>query len=346
MRIVVDAAPGESLAFSGPPYVDSAYQVFLDGRLLGGFGDFSGGTPRTYGIHRPKFFPLDDRDFSVERQHTGVIALRVWMGPWMLADPNSGGIYIAPSLGTNAGAWATYQTQQWENTRGYIVDAAEGLIFLVLALVVCILIPFDRNNPAYRWMAFALVIVGVARGNQAAFFWWQFETYQGIEMVTGVLMTPLGLAAWTMAWYHWTKQYRFTWLPAAIGWLALGWMTSTFLRRSWFYGVFPVSFETVLRYCSMSVRYIFLFMALLILFRTAVQPSRERLLSCLAIIVMSVALFAQEISLIGVPGIWFPFGVGVSRTEFAFAIFYVVLIALLLQRLYSFRAIRASLSAA
>ena len=340
MRIVLDAPPGESLTLSGPPYVDSAYQVFADGRLLGGFGDFSGGTPRTYGIHRPKLFPLDGRDFSLEKQHSGVIALRVWMGPWMLADPNSGGIYIAPSLGTNAGALARYQAQHWETVRGYLVDAAEGLIFWVLALMVCALIPFDRSNPAYAWMAVALVIVGVARANQAVFFWWQVETYQGIEIVTGVLMTPLGLAAWTMAWYHWTKQYRFSWLPATVGWLTLGAMALSILRRSWFYGTFPPSFETALRYCSLSVRLAFLVLTLLILFRVLLQPSRERWFVAAAMLIMSVALFAAELSLIGVPGIWFPFGVGVSRTEYAYAIFYVVLVALLLRRLYSFRAIR------
>jgi hypothetical protein len=339
MRIVLDAPPGESLALSGPPYVDSAYQVFVDGRLMGGFGDFSAVTPRVYGIHRPKLFALDDRDFSLEKQHTGVVALRVWLGPWMLADPNSGGVYIAPSLGTSAGALARFQTQQWEAIRGYIVDAAEGSTFLFLALVVCVLIPFDRNNPAYGWMALALVIIGVARANQAVFFWWQFESYQEIEIVTGVLMTPLGLGAWTMAWYHWTKQYRLTWLPAATGCLTLTLMLLAALRRSWFYGVFPASFETGLRYCSMSVRFIFLTLTLLILFRSLVQPGREKWLNCLAITLISVSLFAQELSLVGVPGIWFPFGVGVSRSEFANAIFYVALIALLLQRLYSFRGI-------
>ena len=345
MRIIFDAPTDEGLALDGPPYVDSAYQAFLDGRLLGGFGDFSGSKPRVYGIHRPISFPLDGSDFSVERQHTGVIAFRVWMGPWMLADPNSGGIYIAPSLGTTAGALARYQGQQWETIRGYLVDAVEGVIFWVLALIVCALVPFDRSNPAYRWMAVALLIVGVARANQAVYFWWQFESYQGIEIVTGVLMTPLGLGAWTMAWYHWTKQYRLSWLPAAVGWLTLISVVLSILRRSWFFGVFPAAVETVLRYCSLSVRCIFLIFTLLILFRSAVQPSREKWLGCLAITLMSVGLFAQELSLVGVPGIWFPFGVGVSRTEYAYAIFDVILTALLLQRLYSFRSIPAALPA-
>jgi hypothetical protein len=137
-----------------------------------------------------------------------------------------------------------------------------------------------------------------------------------------------------MTWYHWTKQYRFTWLPTAVGWLTLASMAFSILRRSWFYGVFPVSFETFLRNGSLSVRLVFLILTLLILFRSVLQPSREKWLTCLTIILMSVGLFAQELSLVGVPGIWFPFGVGVSRTEYAYAIFDVVLIALLLRRLY------------
>jgi hypothetical protein len=188
-------------------------------------------------------------------------------------------------------------------------------------------------------MAVALVIVGVARANQAVVFWWQFETYPGIEIVTGVLMTPLSLSAWTMAWYHWTKQYRLTWLPATVGSLTLASMALSILRRSWFYGVFSSSFETALRYCSQSVRIAFLVLTLLILLRVLLQPSRERWFVSAAILIMSVALFAAELSLIGIPGIWFPFGVGVSRTEYAYAIFYVACTGLLLRRLYSFRAI-------
>jgi hypothetical protein len=38
-----------------------------------------------------------------------------------------------------------------------------------------------------------------------------------------------------------------------------------------------------------------------------------------------------------VPGIWFPFGTGVSRTEYAYAAFDVALFVLLLHRIYTFQ---------
>ena len=343
IRISIESPPGEGLALSGPPYVDSAYQVFLNGRLIGEFGDFSGATPTAYGIHRPKFFPLSPADVSTaESQGSYVIAFRVWMGSLMLADPESGGIHIAPSLGTTAGADARYQAQQWENIRGYIVEPVEAVLFWLLALVACSLIPFDRSNPAYRWLAAALVFIGIARANQAVFFWWQFESFRGFEVATVVLMIPLSLGAWTLAWYYWVRPRHSAWLPASIGVLTLLLMTLAILRRSWFYGAFAPSFEAALRFGSLSTRLAFLILTLYVLFRALVQPSRERWFAVPAILLVSVGLFASELSLIGIPGIWFPFGVGVSRSQYAYAIFDIALLALLLRRLYSFRAVPAA----
>ena len=54
----------------------------------------------------------------------------------------------------------------------------------------------------------------------------------------------------------------------------------------------------------------------------------------LSMIFVSAGLFATELGEIGAPGIWFLFGVGVSRTEYAHAAFDVVFLAYPLQRLW------------
>jgi hypothetical protein len=53
---------------------------------------------------------------------------------------------------------------------------------------------------------------------------------------------------------------------------------------------------------------------------------------------LSAGLFAQEVSVLRIPGIWFPFGVGVSRTQLVYMAFDVLLFALLLRRLLRFAA--------
>jgi hypothetical protein len=55
-----------------------------------------------------------------------------------------------------------------------------------------------------------------------------------------------------------------------------------------------------------------------------------------ALIFLGIGIFAQEMGMLGVQGIWFPFGVGVSRTEYAHAVFDILMFAYLLARLWHF----------
>jgi len=55
-----------------------------------------------------------------------------------------------------------------------------------------------------------------------------------------------------------------------------------------------------------------------------------------AIVMLSIGLFAQELSSLGIRGIWFPYGTGVSRTQYAYAIFDLLMFGLLLRRLAQF----------
>ncbi|MBW8882067.1 MAG: hypothetical protein JF615_11810 [Asticcacaulis sp.] len=52
---------------------------------------------------------------------------------------------------------------------------------------------------------------------------------------------------------------------------------------------------------------------------------------------MAVGLFAGEVSRLGVPGIWFPLGIGVSRTQYAYALA-LPLLAFLIMRACGSRA--------
>ncbi|HEY2445828.1 MAG TPA: hypothetical protein VGI20_08850 [Rhizomicrobium sp.] len=339
IRVSIDAPQDESLAVNAPFYVDSAYQIFANGRLLGSAGDFSGRTPAATNPHLPRLFPLPrSTGVAIERgANSTLIAIRVWMGPWGLASPDTGGIHIAPALGTTPGAESLYRIQWSQMIRGYIVDAAEGVLFVLLAVMVCTLIPLDSSNPAYPWMVAALILIALARANQAVFFWWQFETIQGFEMSTITLFVPLALAAWTLAWCTWLRLPDRAWMFPVVGISTLVYVGSQFLRRSWFHGVFPGWFGSLTISAITLVRLLFVLLTLLIVFRSLRRPGSERWFALPAILLISIGLFAQELSMLHVPGIWFPFGVGVSRTEYAYAAFDVALFVLLLHRLYTMR---------
>jgi hypothetical protein len=67
-------------------------------------------------------------------------------------------------------------------------------------------------------------------------------------------------------------------------------------------------------------------------------PMRVAALATMAWVM--VAQFPDELSAIGVPGIWFPLGIGVSRTQYAYAIAIPLLAVLIVRTLTSNRAQR------
>ncbi|MGA9852804.1 MAG: glycoside hydrolase [Gammaproteobacteria bacterium] len=335
-RIHLNVRPpvGKSLALLGPWAVDSAYQVYENGRLLGGVGNFSGTTPIAYGYHYPAFFALPSTTHSSVPM---VIAIRVWMGPWDMAAPGSGGIHIAPVIGERDAIAAQYHLHWLKIIEGYVVDAVPALLFFLAALMVLCLQPFDRRDRVYLWLAAALTLSGIQRGNQAFFFWWQIETVQDFVYFILVLTGSLNLGAWMMAWRGWFKIDRPRWLPKAIAALTLVLMLAQLLGRPWlFHATFPHLMVVTVHYLATCVRLAFLLVLFWIIYQGIRRQGREGWYALPAVLAIGAVLFTAELVAVHVPGIWFPWGIGLSLSECASTVFVLLLFVLLLRRLWSY----------
>lgn len=332
LAVAVDARPGTRLAIAGPAAVDSAYQLFVDGRELGSIGRFGKGAPVAMAV-QPRLFGLPP---APPGGGPRLIAVRVWIGPHLTSAPDAGGIRIAPKLGEAEAVAAAVQVQWRQTIAGYVVDALEGIAFLVLAAMAAALAPLYRGDRTYVWLAIALALSGVARGNQAVISWSQIETLQAYDLLRNVLLTPLILAAWIMAWRHWFKLRRPPWEPLAIGGLTALYLAVLLFSRAWLSPPTPHALALALRAATPWLRAPFLLIYFAVLVRGLVRRDRDAWLAGLAMLITGIALFPEELSLVHVKGIWFPYGVGVSRTEYAQAAMMLVLPALLLRRLYSF----------
>jgi hypothetical protein len=331
LTLNVSASADSALALSGPPDVDSAYQVFLDGRLLGGIGDFSSRVPIAYSIQ--------PRVFDIPASASGrpvVLAIRVFMGPWDIGAADAGGIHIAPAIGERSGIEALYRMQWLETVKGYIVEVVEALLFVALALMSLSLLPFDRSNTAFRWFALALLLVAAYRANQALFAWGQFESIHAFEFVSYVLITPLCLGAWVMAWCAWFRIHKPRWLGHSIGILALIYGAAKFFSSSWFYGTLPGWAAASIGWLAIVVRIALLLLLVFIVVCGIRKTGKEGWYVLPAIVFISIGLFAQELSAIGIPGIWFPFGTGVSRAQYAYMAFDVAFAGFLVRHLWHF----------
>ncbi|HYX69263.1 MAG TPA: hypothetical protein VE825_09025 [Terriglobales bacterium] len=331
LRVSTTASGEEELALAGPPAVDSAYQVFVNGQPLGSAGRFSGRTPTVFSI-QPRMFAIPRSLPGREADRPLLIAIRVWMGPWDLADPDGGGIHIAPALGYASSVGMLYQVQWLQTVRGYIVEVVEAAGFVLLALMALTLAAFRRSRSACLWLSAALVLTALVRANQAIFFWGQVETVPVAEFVSGVLLPPLCLAAWTFAWYSWLPARPTRWMPLAIDLFTTLYLVAQLFRGSWFHGLLPHWTTTGATFISTWVRVLFVVLTALIVVRIIRQKERDRWLLLAALALVSIGQFAREISALGVPGIWFPYGTGVSRTQFAYAAFDLVLFVLLLRQ--------------
>jgi hypothetical protein len=332
LTLTVNASAGSTLALSGPPDVDSAYQVFIDGHLLGGIGDFSGRTPVAYSI-QPRLFELPA---TVANGQPLVLAIRVFMGPWDIGADDAGGIHVAPILGERNGVQAQYRLQWLETVKGYIVEVVEASLFVVLALMSLSLLLFDRSNTAYRWFALALMLIAAYRANQAFFFWEQYESIHTFELISYVLLVPLCLGAWVMAWRAWFRVSQPSGLRSFIAILTMIYVGMQFLSCSWFYRLLPSWAATSVSWLVTMMRLTLLFVLVFIVIRGMQKTGEEGWYALPAVVFISVGLFAQELSAIHVPGIWFPFGTGVSRTQYAYVAFDIAFAILLVQRLRGF----------
>lgn len=324
----------ESLALLGPWAVDSAYQIYANGTLLGGVGNFSGRTPVAYGNHYPTYFglPSGPRDDGLV-----VIAIRVWMGPWAASLPGAGGIHIAPAIGERHAIAAQYHLQWLKIFAGYVVDVIPALLFLVAAIGVLCLQPFDRGGRTYPWLAAALALSGIQRGNQAFFFWLRIETIREFVIFIIAFTGSLSLGAWMMAWRAWFEVMQPAWLPKAVALLTLVLFVAQLLARPWlFHAAFPHLASTGVHGLIVLARLAFLLIFILIAYAGMRRLGREGWYAIPAVLAIGAVLFTTELVAVRVPGIWFPCGVGVSLSECASVAFVLLLFILVVRRLWSY----------
>lgn len=334
IHLTLRAPLREALALLGPWQVDSAYQVYENGRLLGGVGNFSRVPPTAYGYHYPTLFALPA---PAHEDAPMVIAIRVWMGPWAVDDPGSGGIHIAPAVGERPAIAARYQLQWLKIVEGYGVDALPAVLFFLAATMVLCLQPFDRGGSAYPWLAIALALSGIQRGNQAFFFWLQIETVADFVIFILALAGSLSLGAWMMAWRSWFELTRPAWLPKAIAGLTLILFLAQLLDNAWLFHVALPRFAGIgVGYLIAAVRLALLLTLILIAYQGVRRRQREGWYALPAVLAIGAVLFSRELAATHVPGIWFPLGVGVSLSECASVVFVVLLFALLLRRLWCY----------
>lgn len=308
-RRVVDvpAAPA-AWDILGPTQVEDGYELYWNGQLLGGSGRL-GAHPRVVST-RPLKFALP-ADIAGTR---GVLAIRVFELTRAESGTTGGGLHSAPILAPRPVSDGLHRAQ-WERTiAGYIVDAIEPLAMFLLAGLALWCVPRSRYRGFLVFVSIALALTAVRRLNNALVAWTDLIDLLAYSFMAKYLWMPT-VAAWALAWNRWHPRPSRIIDAAALAIMIAG-IAATATHAA---GVLHAS-----RLASIAL--------FVVIGACMAHGSATRVLALITLALIVVSFFGGELlDPLGVPGIWFPFGIGVSRTQYLYAAF-IPLLAFLIVR--------------
>jgi hypothetical protein len=308
-RRVVDVPAGSaSWDILGPTLVEDGYELYWNGHLLGGSGSL-GPHPRVVGT-RPLRFALP-ADAAGTR---GVLALRVFELTRADASTSGGGMHSAPILAPRPVSEGLHRAH-WERTiAGYIADAIEPLAMFSLIGLALWYWPRSSHKGFLIVASIALALTAARRLNNALVAWTDLLDLPTYSLMAKYMWMPT-VAAWALAWNRWCQR---PWRIIDVSALAI--MVAEIVGAA----THSASATRVSRLASIAL--------FVVIGARIVRGGAMRMLALITLALMTVSFFGGELlDPIGVPGIWFPFGIGVSRTQTIYAIF-IPLLAFLIVR--------------
>lgn len=231
MRIRISEATGP-LTLLAPEESDGAFQVFVNGRLVGSSGIFNRSVPEgSYG--KSPRFSVSASDYRPGPNGATLIAFRFYMAPVGLVHGGTGGMHMPPIIGLPSAANAVWHMEMEREFRRLASALAAVFIYFFFALLIAMMFAFNRTEKLLLWPLAACVL-------QLIFVSLVFST--NARWMSEVRLQGLINFASTTTWYVW----MLTWL-AYLGLQSRRWLFKTIVVL----GIIDVMrteiFEVVLR---------------------------------------------------------------------------------------------------
>lgn len=319
------------LALLMPIDIDDGYQVFCNGQLVGGFGNFSGRQPRTY-YGQPRMFRLPVPADGSHAAQDIVLALRFYMKPAdLLEDPQPGGLHGTPQIGLAPVVAAYYRLQRQALTTTYNFYSIPILVYLLAALAAFTLFVLDRKDRVFLWLGCAALLNVV----YLVFVLSAILTtlVNDRDLIFRPLLLSIVFWAWLMAWYAWFELDPIRWLRRAIYGLTLLLILLQYLRYVFLGRItFPFFTSSPWEIATRSAQVLVGLLPLVILYFGIQRRGREGWIAAPALILLTAGLYPEPLVWLHIPLIWFAFGVQIStRLLIELAISFWVILLLLLR---------------
>nr|WP_231378349.1 glycoside hydrolase family 2 [Rhodanobacter sp. OR92] len=307
-RTVTVPAGSASWDILGPTLVEDGYELYWNGQRLGGSGRL-GPEPRLVGT-RPLRFALPAGAAGT----SGVLTVRTYMLPRPGPSADGGGMHAAPILAPRPVGEALHRAQWQRTIAGYVVDAVEPAAMLALIALAFVVGPRSRRKGFLLFAGIALALTAARRLDNAIVSWTDLQDLRTYAWLAKVMWAPT-MTAWLLAWNRWHPPVWRSIDALAIALGAAGIVGALAHLPTW---------ASISRLGSLA-----LFAVIVV---RIVRGGPLRTLALVTLASVLAALFGGELlDPLGVPGIWFPFNIGVSRTQYIYAIG-IPLLAVLIAR--------------
>ncbi|HEY2470606.1 MAG TPA: SpoIIE family protein phosphatase [Terracidiphilus sp.] len=332
LKVNVLYDPGLSeggLEIKMPDDVDDAYQVFVNGQMIGQLGHFRDKNVTTY-LTLPRTFALPAGIKSGEI----TMAIRVWMDPsTLLTNPDAGGMHGPPVLG-QAGPIERMLRLDWDAVNHSQISRFLEIGVLLLAITVAgVLFWLDLKEKAYLWLGLtccgiALQVLVNLLGNYTTLVpaWMNF-------MLLDAVLAPGVIGLWIVFWAYWFRMGRMPRLYKMAWGFAFALTLNMALLRAPFYGqVIPVHWVVFLAPLAIFLKLLLGSLLLWVAWEGMRKDHTGAWLAMPAIGLVILSLYQQELIVLHVPLNFFPFGMAVGISQIAVVVSLNIITVLLMRR--------------
>lgn len=329
-NMIQDVSRGSTarLAIKMPDNYDDAYQVFVNGNMIGEFGRFTAHGVTTYNA-----LP---RAFSLPADVVGgpvTIAIRMWMAPFTpLVDPDAGGLHGSPVLG-QAAAVDELLKLDWDSE-----DRATYLSFLEVAVLpLALLVAFglfwlDREEPAFLWLGITCAFLLLERLIPLTADYVPTNAVAGF-LIPDAIVRPGVIGLWVVFWAYWFRLDRMFQIHRMVwGLVVLLGLGMAMLRAPLYGSVVPVHAIVWLSPLTLGLKLLLGVLLVWVVYRGIYKEKAEGWLALPAVVLVGISIYQEELIVLHVPAQFFPFGVAVSINQVALIVSLTIISVLLVRR--------------
>ncbi len=327
LRVDVQSSHG-ALAIKMPREVDDAYQVYVNGQMVGELGKF-----RQHGVTAYSGLPRAFRLPGELRNGPMTVAVRMWMdSATPFNSPDAGGMHGPPVLG-HAGVIGTQIRLDWDNIAHYFGSGFLEILILFLALLVAAsLLGLDRTERAYLWLSLVCAVTILADGVTLSGVFSMLIPQVPQVILLDVIINPMRIGLWVIFWGYWFRIVHIHWIRVAVWVLVLLLMIGMAMLRPPLYGqTVPIALAASLRPALLTLKLGFAVLLFAITVQGIRKQKTEGWLAFCAVLLVAVALYQRELRLLHVRTGFLLFGFNLSLGTIA-TIFSLFLITVMLLR--------------